>query len=682
LFFNRELGQVEFNRRVLDQAKDPATPLLERLKFLCISCTNLDEFFEVRVASHKQRKFYGAGRPGPDGLSTSALLGKIRDRVMTLVEDQYQTFNEVLVPAFEDEGIRFLRRVDWDDKLTTWLERYFRQRILPVLSPLGLDPVHPFPRILNKSLNFAVILEGKDAFGRDGQMAIVRAPRSLPRVVRIPASQTGGPNDFVFLSSIIHAFVDQLFKGMQVKGCYQFRVTRNSELYVDEEEVEDLAQALKGELLERSFAKAVRLEITRECPENLITYLVHCFDLSAQDVYPCNGPVNLNRLIAVADLLDRPELKYTTCEPSVQPSLVGSDLLESIASRDILLHHPFESFRPVTELLRQVSIDPEVLAIKQTLYRTGADSPVVQLLIDSARAGKDVTAVIELRARFDEGENIELANQLQEAGVQVVYGVVGHKTHAKMLLIVRREGNRLKRYVHLGTGNYHHRTAAAYTDLGLMTANQRITADVHEMFQQLTGLGKLIKLTQLYQSPFTLHDMLLKKIRREARNSKNGKTGRIIARMNALSETRLIRALYSASCAGVSIDLIVRGPCCLRPGIKGVSENIRVRSVVGRFLEHSRVFYFHNGGKSEIYASSADWMERNLLSRVEACFPIIEPDLAKRVKKETLDNYLLDNCQAWEMLPDGSSRRVKTGEKRFSAQESMVKSLCNDPYAC
>ncbi|MDJ0656352.1 MAG: polyphosphate kinase 1 [Xanthomonadales bacterium] len=674
LFCNRELSQIEFNRRVLEQAIDPDTPLLERVRFLCISCTNLDEFFEVRVASLKQRMEFGSDKAGPDGLTPVLALEQIREKTLALVDDQYHAFNEIVTPALAEEGIRVLRRDTWTEPQRKWLRSYYHREVLPVLSPLGLDPVHPFPRLLNKSLNFAVVLKGKDAFGREGKMALLRAPRSLPRIIEIPGENGNNDKTFVFLSSVLHAFVDELFSGMSVEGCYQFRVTRNSELYVDEEEVEDLAHALKGELLERSFAKAVRLEVAHTCPPIIRDFLADRFEVDADDVYPCNGPVNLNRLIAVYDLVNRADLKFPGFLPFLDPALApGNDLFRAIRRTDVLLHHPYDSFLPVIDLIRQAASDPNVLAIKQTLYRTGEDSPIVGLLIEAARAGKDITAVIELRARFDEQENIELANRLQEAGVQVVYGVVGHKTHAKLLLIVRREGKRLKRYAHLGTGNYHHRTAAAYTDLGLLTCNAQITADVHELFQQLTGLGKRIKLHRLFQSPFTLRDMLLRRIRREIKHCKKGKPGRIVARMNALTEPGIIRALYQASQAGVKVDLIIRGSCCLRPGIKGVSDNITVRSVVGRFLEHSRIYYFLNDGKEELFGSSADWMDRNLFSRVESCFPLLDPEIAARVKHETLSLYLKDNCQSWLMNPDGGYTRVTPGRsRRFSAQEELM----------
>ena len=612
---------------------------------------------------------------GPTVWPPHTALIRIREEVSALVDGLYQTFNDDLVPALAEEGVHILRREHWTKTQKTWLAQYFKSEVLPVLSPLALDPVHPFPRLLNKSLNFAVQVHGTDAYGRDAEMALVRAPRSLPRIVQIPGRRESG-YDFVFLSSILHAFVDQLFPGMQVEGCYQFRVTRNSELYVDEEEVEDLALALKGELLERSFASAVRLEIPESTSDEIIEYLTRCFDLSEQDVFQCAGPVNLHRLAEVYSLVHRPDLKYPEFRAYTPPDLAaGNALFSAVSRRDYLLHHPYDSFTPVIDLLRQAAQDPEVLAIKMTLYRTGRKSPIVALLVDAARNGKDVTAVIELRARFDEQENIDLANQLQEAGIQVVYGIVGHKTHAKMLLIVRREGNRLRRYAHLGTGNYHYRTAGAYTDLGLLTADRAICGDVHTLFQQLTGLGKLEKLKKLYQSPFTLRDMLLRRIRREANQAKKGNPARIVARMNALTEASIIRALYAASSAGVEIDLIVRGACCLRPGVPGISENIRVRSIVGRFLEHSRVFFFLNSGKGDIYAASADWMDRNLYSRVECCFPIRDAKLAQRAYNETLDCYLRDNVQAWELQSDGSYVPASAvGKKPFAAQDYLMDS--------
>ena len=676
LFLNRELSQLEFNFRVLAQAADKSIPLLERLKYLCIACTNLDEFFEVRVATVLTALEFGAPLL-PDRMDPKLALAKLHSLAGKLVDEQYRLWNDELRPALNQAGIRVPTRDNWTAKQKRWLKKYFNDEVSPVLSPLGLDPAHPFPRILNKSLNVVVVLEGKDAFGRKGGMAIVRAPRSLPRIIQFPEEISGGKNDFVFLSAVLTAFIDDLFPGMKVKGAYQFRVTRNSELFVDEEEVENLASALKGELLSRGFQPAVRLEIADNCPKSIVKTLLQNFDLEQNAVYRINGPVNLNRVIQVYDLSNRPELKFPTFKAR-RAKLDDEAPFDTLRERDVLLHHPYESFRSVLDLLQCAANDPQVLAIKQTLYRTGKDSKIIEHLITAARNGKDVTVVIELRARFDEEANLNLADRLQEAGVQVMYGVVGYKTHAKMMLIVRREGKTLRRYVHLGTGNYHAGTARLYTDIGLMTAHPEICADVHGMFQQLSGLAPAMKLKRLMVSPFTLHAGLLSRIEREAKHARSGKKGHIIAKMNALNESGVIRALYEASQAGVKIELIVRGACCLRPGVPGLSENISVRSVVGRFLEHSRVYWFGNNDKPEIFCSSADWMERNLLRRVETCFPILNPDLAARVFDEELANYLLDNQQAWQLHPDGSySRQLPTDDEvPFSAQGALLAKLC------
>ncbi|KAA2285585.1 polyphosphate kinase 1 [Arenimonas fontis] len=677
LYLNRELSQLEFNFRVLAQAQDPSVPLLERLRYLCISCTNLDEFFEIRAATVRTALQFGGPTP-PDGIAPARALELIHEKAGRLVDAQYRYWNETLRPELNRAGIRILARDSWNARQKRWLHKYFRDELLPVLSPLGLDPVHPFPRILNKSLNVVVVLEGKDAFGREGGMAIVRAPRSLPRIIHLPPEVSGGPYDFVLLSAVLTAFVDDLFRGMKVKGAWQFRVTRNSELFVDEEEVENLASALKDELASRGFRPAVRLEIADNCPRHIVDTLLENFGLSENAVYRINGPVNLNRVIQVYDLVtDRPELKFPPFTQGVA-RLDPEAPFETLRKGDVLLHHPYQSFQSVLDLLQAAANDPDVLAIKQTLYRTGKDSKIIEHLITAARNGKDVTVVVELRARFDEEANIRLADRLQEAGVQVTYGVVGHKTHAKMMLIVRREGGRLRRYAHLGTGNYHAGTARMYTDIGLMTANADIAADVHDIFQQLSGLSPAIKLRRLLQSPFTLHKSLLAKIAREAEHARAGRGGHIIAKMNALNEASVIRALYEASRAGARIELIVRGACCLRPGVPGVSDNITVRSVVGRFLEHSRVYWFGNAGKPEIFCSSADWMERNLLRRVETCFPILDPKLAARVFDEELANYLADNLQAWRLLPDGSYERVRPegDEMPHSAQAALLARFC------
>ncbi len=675
LYLNRELSQLDFNFRVLAQALEPQVPLLERLRYLCISCTNLDEFFEIRAGTLRHAQDLGLA-PGPDGTAPAVALSRIHDRAADLVARQYECWNDVLRPALDDAGVRVLGRNAWDARQTRWLRAYFRDEIMPVLSPLGLDPSHPFPKILNKSLNIVVVLKGRDAFGRAGHLAIVRAPRSLPRIIQLPEEVSGGAHDFVFLSAVLSTFVDEMFPGMQVQGAYQFRVTRNSELLVDEEEVENLALALRDELVGRGYMRAVRLEIAADCPPEIVHTLLENFDLPANAVYRINGPVNLNRVIQVYDLVKRPELKFP---PFQSRHLAGVEsMFATVGQGDVLLHHPFDSFSPVFELLRQAAEDPNVLAIKQTLYRSGKDSPIVEQLVQAARNGKDVTVVVELRARFDEEANLGFADRLQEAGVQVVYGVVGYKTHAKMLLIVRREGDKLRRYVHMGTGNYHSGTARAYTDIGLITADPDIGNDVHMIFQQLSGHAPSLKLKRLLQAPFTLHPGVLMRIDREARLARAGKPGRIIAKMNALNEPQVIRALYQASQAGVQIDLIVRGACTLRPQVPGVSDNIRVRSIVGRFLEHHRVYWFGNDGAPDLFCASADWLERNLLRRVETGFPILDPAAAARVYDEVLVNYLQDNVNAWELQPGGDYRRVvpEADALPHSAQACLLAKIC------
>ena len=675
LYINRELSLLEFNHRVLEQAKDTTNPLLERLRFLCISSTNLDEFFEIRVAGLMQKAEVGAIQVGADQMQPTEVLAAIGERAHELVDEQYRVLNDILIPQLADEGIRFVRRSEWTDDQERWLRNYFENELLPVISPMGLDPAHPFPRILNKSLNFIVSLRGKDAFGRSGGTAIVQAPRALPRVIQLPPGEEGnGCHDFVFLTSVIHTFVEQLFPGMRVRGCYQFRVTRNSDLFVDEEEVDDLLLALEGELASRRYGDGVRLEIADNCPDDMADFLLRKFELSRDSLYQVNGPVNLNRLLAVYDLVDRGDLKYPAFQQAVPTAMhPNASIFDTIARRDVLLHHPFDSFTPVIDFLRQAAADPKVLAVKQTLYRTGPDSPVVDQLVAAAKAGKEVTVVVELRARFDEQENITLANRLQEAGAHVVYGIVGYKTHAKMILIVRREKRGLRNYIHLGTGNYHTKTARAYTDYGLLSASRALGQDVHNMFLQLTSLGRVPEMNRLLHAPFTLQSGLLDRIAAERDRARAGEPARIIAKLNSLVEPKIIAALYEAAVAGVSIDLIVRGMCCLRPGVEGVSENIRVRSIVGRFLEHTRVYYFENGGQPQVWLSSADWMERNFFRRVETCFPIENRRIRERLVRE-LESYLADNTQAWLLGPDGRyERAVPSGdEEPYSVQQALL----------
>jgi polyphosphate kinase len=681
LYINREISLLRFNYRVLELAEDPALPLLERLKYLCISSSNLDEFFEVRVAGVKQQIKMGIDKLSIDGLTAKQLQIEISHETHKLVDRQYTLLNKVLIPSLEAENIHFIRRSDWNKAQYHWVSDYFDEYLMPLLSPLGLDPAHPFPPVINKSLNFIVSLKGKDAFGREGNRAIVQAPRTLPRLIRLPASLTGSNDSFVFLSSIMHAFIHRLFTGMKVKGCFQFRVTRNSHMYLDEEEVDDLLKAMQGELPQRNYGDAVRLEVADECSENDFAFLVKQFNLSSMDTYPVNGPVNLNRLLAVHQLVARVDLKFPVFIPK-NPLLHwgdGESPFDAIRQRDILLHHPYQSFRPVIDFIRQAGKDPNVLAIKQTLYRTGKNAEIVKHLVSAAREGKEVTAIIELRARFDEESNIELANQLQKASVQIVYGVVGFKTHAKLCMVTRKE-DKIRHYVHLGTGNYHAGTATAYTDYGLFTCDPDIGNDVRKIFQLLTGLGRTSNLKYLFEAPFSLHQEIMVKIERETELARAGKTAHIMAKMNALIEPDIIQALYRASQAGVKIELIVRGVCCLRPGIKDISENIHVRSVMGRFLEHPRIVYFENAGEDELYLSSADWMPRNFFRRVETAFPILKKSLKKSIIEDSLKNYLKDNTQAWVLQENGQYLRMQQeeGEAMHIAQTALIDKLSFD----
>jgi polyphosphate kinase len=680
-FLNRELGQLEFNHRVLAQAEDANIPLLERLKYLCIVSSNLDEFFEIRVAGLKEQIKLG-GAISVDGLTAAQTLQLVRVQAHKLIERQYQLFNTDVIPALSKQGIQFLRRPDWNDAQRAWVKDFFFREVMPVLTPIGLDPAHPFPRVLNKSLNFAVELQGKDAFGRNSARAIVQAPRVVPRTIPMPSEISGCEYGFVFLSSILHAHVGELFSGMEVLGCFQFRVTRNSNLFVDEEEVKNLRLSLQGGLPQRHFGDAVRLEIADNCSPLIAELLLKEFNLAPEDLYRVHGPVNLVRLMEIPNLVARDDLKFPAFIPSVPGALQkkGSDMFKVIRKNDVLLHHPFQSFKPIIDFIQQASSDPKVVAIKQTVYRTGVDSALMEALIAAAQRGKEVTVVVELLARFDEEANINWATRLEQVGAHVVYGVVGHKTHAKMLMVVRREDGKLRRYVHLGTGNYHQRTAQFYTDFGLFTCDEKICADVNEVFSQLTSLGKVRELNYLWQSPFSLHVEVLRAIQNETRIAKLGKRAHIIAKMNALLEPETINALYEASQAGVKIDLIVRGVCALRPGVAGLSEHIRVRSVIGRFLEHSRIFYFRNELKHSVYLSSADWMDRNFFRRIEVCFPVLDKKLKARVIAEGLKIYLQDNCEAWEMDSAGHYRRKhRRRAQKKCAQSELLKQFAPAP---
>ncbi|XWT11314.1 polyphosphate kinase 1 [Stutzerimonas urumqiensis] len=679
LYIHRELSQLQFNIRVLEQALDESYPLLERLKFLLIFSSNLDEFYEIRVAGLKKQVNFAREQAGPDGLQPHQALARIGDMVHEQVNRQYAILNDILLPELAKHQITFIRRRFWTTKLKAWVRRFFRDEITPIITPIGLDPTHPFPLLVNKSLNFIVELEGVDAFGRDSGLAIIPAPRSLPRVIRVP-EEVGGPGDnFVFLSSMIHAHADDLFQGMKVKGCYQFRLTRNADLSVDAEDVDDLARALRGELFSRRYGDAVRLEVADNCPKPLADFLLRQFNLTEGELFRVSGPVNLTRLFSVTGLDSHPELQYEPFTPTIPKALQDSESLFSVVGKqDIILLHPFESFTPVVDMLRQAAKDPCVLAVKQTLYRSGANSEIVDALVDAARAGKEVTVVIELRARFDEESNLQLASRLQQAGAVVIYGVVGFKTHAKMMLILRRENGDLVRYAHLGTGNYHAGNARLYTDYSLLTSDDALCEDVSKLFSQLIGMGKTLRMKKLMHAPFTLRKGILDMIARETQHAVEGRPAHVMAKVNSLTDPRIIKALYKASQAGVKIDLVVRGMCCLRPGVAGVSHNIQVRSIVGRFLEHSRVYYFFNGGDEKLYLSSADWMERNLDRRVETCFPVEGKKLISRVKKE-LESYMSDNTQSWSLQPDGSYVRLAPSGNQNSrnAQNAMLERLSN-----
>ncbi len=671
---NRELSLLAFNRRVLAQALDESIPLLERLKYLCIVSSNLDEFFEVRVASllARDREDRGAHHR-----SSPPHFGPVHIAAHELVQDQYATLNEQILPALAAAGIHLLRHADRNDAQRAWVKDYFEREVRPLLTPIVLDPAHPFPQVVNKSLNFIVELAGKDAFGRGTSIAVMKAPRVLPRIIRLPDGMQGDGAAWCLLSSVIHAHIADLFPGREVLGYSQFRVTRDSDLWVDEEEVKNLRQALKGELQTRQFGFAVRLEVAQNCPHHLSHFLLEQFHIAPEFLYPVDGPVNMVRLNELIDHASTPALRFPSFSPRLSVPNSGSELFSLIARQDVLLHHPFQSFQPVIDFLRTAARDPSVVAIKQTIYRTGMNSELMEALIVAAQNGKEVTVVVELMARFDEEANINWADKLERVGAQVVYGVVGLKTHAKMALVIRRESGRLKLYAHLGTGNYHPTTTRFYTDFGLMTANQALARDVNEVFINLTSLTRPKKLNHLWVAPFDLQKELVKAIRNETRIAAEGRSAQIVAKMNTLQDESIIEALYEASNAGVKIDLIIRGACVLRPGVPGMSANIRVRSIVGRFLEHSRIFLFRNDGANDVYLASADWMNRNLFRRIEVAFPVLDRQLKKRVIDEGLKPYLKDNQNSWELDVEGHYHRRKPTSRQqpFSAQAHLMLTL-------
>jgi len=686
-FFNRELSWLEFNQRVLEEAQDATNPLLERLKFLTIVSSNLDEFFEIRVAGLQQQAETRSPKAGPDGMLSQQTLDAVAKRVRQLVGDQYRCYRDV-VPALAEQGIDLLTISDLDPAGRAWVEEYFRREVFPVLTPLAIDPSHPFPQLLNKSLNLAVLLEAESAeVGRDRRkkkadpaglpvsipesetrLGVVEVPRVLPRLVALPNDVApAGRRVYVFLSSIISQYIGQLYPGLEVAGCYAFRVTRNSELYLDEDEADNLLEAMQEELQRRKRGDAVRLEVQRGCDPTVVEMLLKTFELDALDLFEVDGPINLTRLMTVYSGERRPDLKDPRHTPVTPPELrqveTADEMFAAIRHGDILLHHPYHSFQAVDDFIIRAAEDPQVLAIKQTLYRTSTDSPIVRALMRAAERGKQVTALVELKARFDEANNIQWARAMEEAGVHVLYGLVGLKTHSKLCMVVRREENEIRRYVHLGTGNYNEVTARLYTDVGMLTARADIGDDAAKIFNLLTGMSRFPGLSKLLMAPFGLHDGFMRLIERETKNARRpGRkkvAPRIVAKMNSLEDPEIIKALYRASQAGVQVDLIVRGLCVLRPGIAGLSDNIRVRSIVDRFLEHSRVFYFANDGREEIYCGSADWMPRNFFRRVEVVFPVEDPTLKARLRDELLFIALRDNVKARIIQSDGTNRRVR-----------------------
>jgi polyphosphate kinase len=670
-FLDRDHSILAFNERVLDWARREDVPLLERLRYLCIVSSNLDEFFEVRAAPHLTAAQAGDRK----GVVTVDSYAAISDVAHGLVERQYALFNDALMPALAAEGVEILSHADRTAAQRRWVDGYFEREVRPLLVPVGLDPAHPFPQVANKSLNFIVRLGGKDAFGRENEIAIVKVPRVLPRVIRMPDRLADGKAAFVFLSSVIRAHLHQLFPGREVQQFSQFRVTRHSDLAVDEDEVRNLRTALRLGLQHRHYGQAVRLEVSAGCSEHLAGFLLQQFDLPPAALYRVPGPVNLVRLQQLLDLVDRPRLLFPRYTPSFPRGLQpGQPLWDQLRQRDVLIHQPYESFDGVLAFLREAVQDPDVLAIKQTIYRTGADSALMDLLREAVRRGKEVMAVVELKARFDEEANINWAEQLESVGAQVVYGVVGLKTHAKMLLVTRREGRGLARYAHLSTGNYNARTARLYTDISMLTADPALTADVEAVFLHLASQTRLPRLQKALLAPFHLQRRLIEKIDVVGEAAARGLPARIVLKMNALTDEPLMQALARAGAQGAQIDLIVRGACMLPARLPGVTDNIRVRSIVGRFLEHARVFYIAAGHDEELWLSSADFMNRNMLRRVELAWPVTDPQLRQRLVDECLVAGLHDDADAWELQPDGSYRplREAEGSRGLSAQQALM----------
>ena len=673
-YFNRELSWLAFNRRVLNQAQSDRHPLLERVRFLAIVANNLDEFFEIRVAGLIQQVESGVAELGPDGLDPREQLRRIRGVVDALLDDEHRCWTNQLLPALEANGIRFKTAADLTPRELDWARAYFHEQIYPVLTPLALDQAHPFPQIGNKTLNIVLSLENPSSPMRDTSVAILPVPRILPRLITIAPSMRG-PLRVIFISEIIKLFAGELFPGYTLTGAYAFRVTRNSDLYIDEEESANLLKKIEEELRNLRRGAAVRLEVEEHVDGLLYATLCSHLELSREYVFRIKGPINPVRLEALAEI-DRPDLKFPPFTPvNASPLRDPTQIFDTLRTQDVLLHHPYDSFAPVVDLVEQAARDPKVVAIKQTFYRTSGDSPLVRALMEASQNGKQVTALVELKARFDEANNIQWAKQLEEAGVHVVYGLVGHKTHCKMCLVVRREGRRMVHYAHLGTGNYNPKTARVYTDLSYFTSRTPITRDVAQLFNTLTGFGRSPRFGELLVAPFDLHRRTIALIARERRNADAGKPAGIMAKMNALVDKDTIDALYEASCAGVKIQLIVRGTCCLVPGVPGLSENIRVRSIVGRYLEHARVFYFENAGREPvILAGSSDWMPRNFFRRVEVLFPIENERLRKWVVGELFGTELKDTANTGELQPNGTyvQPQRRRAAKSFSAHAHFM----------
>ena len=665
---DRDLSILSFNERVLDWARRKDVPLLERLRYLCIVSSNLDEFFEVRVAPHVEAALAAVrGQPMPGQLA------RIVDRAREMVDEQYRLYNHVLLPAFKKEGIRILSHGERNVAQRQWVQAYFNREVKPLLVPVGIDPAHPLPQVANKSLNFIIHLRGKDAFGRQNEIAIVKVPRVLPRVIELPERLAAGGKAFVLLSSVIRAHLAQLFPGREVDQFSQFRVTRHSDLSVDEDDVVNLRTALRQGLQHRHYGQAVRLEVSSSCSEQLSGFLLQQLELPPQALMRVNGPVNLVRLTQFIELAARPSLLFPSFKGSQPHQLKGvPSILAQLRKEDVLIHQPFESFEGVLAFLREAVRDPDVLAIKQTIYRTGSDPVMLDLLREAVRRGKEVTAVVELKARFDEEANINWAEQLEAIGVQVVYGVVGLKTHAKMLLVTRREGRRLRRYGHLSTGNYNPRTAKLYTDISMLTADPKIAADMDELFLHLASQNPLRRMHKLLVAPFHLHARMVQWIERTAQAAREGQSARIVLKMNALTDEALIQALMAAGQAGVQIDLIVRGACMLPAGVPGQTDRIRVRSIIGRYLEHSRVFYFQAGQEEALYLSSADWMNRNMMRRVEVAWPVTDPVLRQRLVDECLTAYLNDGRDTWLLSPKGHYHPTPRTGRPSGAQATLM----------